>query len=66
MRIDLLLIPPVGAKLRLLFQQIADKYVRGNITSEQLSKQANKILYEVVGLTDKEMEFVENFYPPLC
>ena len=60
-----LLIPSADAKLRLLFQQIVEKYVRGNITSEQLSKQANKILYEIVGLTDKEIEFVENFYPPL-
>ena len=60
-----LLIPSADAQLRLLFQQIVEKYVRGNITSEQLSKQANKILYEIVGLTDKEIEFVENFYPPL-
>ncbi len=60
-----LLIPSIDTKLRFLFQQIVEKYVRGNITSEQLSKQANNTLYKVVGLIDEEMEFVENFYPPL-
>ena len=60
-----LLIPSVNVKLRQLFQQIVEKYVIGNITSEQLSKYSNKILYEVVGLIDEEIEFVENFYPPL-
>ena len=60
-----LLIPSVNVKLRQLFQQIVEKYVTGNITSEQLSKYSNKILYEVVGLVDEEIEFVENFYPPL-
>ena len=60
-----LLIPSVNVKLRQLFQQIVEKYVIGNITSEQLSKYSNKILYEVVGLVDEEIEFVENFYPPL-
>lgn len=60
-----LLIPSVNVKLRQLFQQIVEKYVTGNITSEQLSKYSNKILYEVVGLIDEEIEFVENFYPPL-
>ena len=60
-----LLIPFVNVKLRQLFQQIVEKYVIGNITSEQLSKYSNKILYEVVGLIDEEIEFVENFYPPL-
>ena len=60
-----LLIPSVNVKLRKLFQQIVEKYVIGNITSEQLSKYSNKILYEVVGLIDEEIEFVENFYPPL-
>ena len=60
-----LLIPSVNVKLRQLFQQIVEKYVIGNITSEQLSKYSNKILYEVVELIDEEIEFVENFYPPL-
>ena len=60
-----LLIPSVNVKLRQLFQQIVEKYVIGNITSEQLSKYSNKILYEVVGLIDEEIEFVENFYSPL-
>ena len=60
-----LLIPSVNVKLRKLFQQIVEKYVIGHITSEQLSKYSNKILYEVVGLIDEEIEFVENFYPPL-
>ena len=60
-----LLIPFVNVKLSQLFQQIVEKYVIGNITSEQLSKYSNKILYEVVGLIDEEIEFVENFYPPL-
>ena len=60
-----LLIPSVNVKLRQLFQQIVEKYMIGNITSEQLSKYSNKILYEVVGLIDEEIEFVENFYPPL-
>ena len=59
-----LLIPFVNVKLRQLFQQIVEKYVIGNITSEQLSKYSNKILYEVVGLIDEEIEFVEDFSKP--
>ena len=60
-----LLLPGVNTKTRSLFQRLVEQYVIGNITTTQLAQRANEILYNIVGLVQEEIKYVENFYPPL-
>ena len=60
-----LLIPHIDNTLRITVKSLVDQYVANDITVTQLSIQANTMLYKSIGLTDAEIDYVENFYPPL-
>ena len=60
-----LLIPRIDAEAHRIIESLIDRYVKNEVTVKQLSSQANAILYKSVGLTSEEIEYVENFYPPI-
>jgi hypothetical protein len=60
-----LLLPRIDIKSRSLFEHFVEQYVNSHITASQLAKRANEVLYNIVGLVEKEIDYVENFYPPL-
>lgn len=64
-KIQELLIPNINNKILQQFNQLVDSLIKEALSSEQFSLQANQMLYKIVELTDGEIEYVENFYPPL-
>lgn len=60
-----LLIPHIDTDSHKIIESLVDRFVKKDITAKQLSSQANTILYKSVGLTIEEVNYVENFYPPL-
>ena len=60
-----LLIPQPSKNLLNTIEQVINDYVNGRIKREMLQKQANTQIYKEVGLDDKEIEYIESFYPPL-
>ena len=60
-----LLLPKIDIKSRSLFEHFVEQYVNSHITASQLAKRANEVLYNIVGLVEEEIDYVENFYPPL-
>ena len=60
-----LLIPNIGIQMFQQFDYLARKYTKKEMSSKQLSSHANQILYKIVGLTEDEVLYVENFYPPI-
>jgi len=57
-----LLIPNIPNQIRKQFNLLVDDFVNGNLTIKKLYVQANLILYHVLGLTEEEIQYVENFY----
>ena len=60
-----LLIPNIGIQMFQQFDYLVRKYTKKEMSSKQLSSHANQILYKIVGLTEDEVLYVENFYPPI-
>ena len=60
-----LLIPDIEIQMLQQFDYLVGKYTKKEMSSKQLSSHANQILYEIVGLTENEILYVENFYPPI-
>lgn len=60
-----LLIPKVSAKDVHSFEKLVREFTIGNISKDEVCKYANQLLYDILGLSDEEVEYVENFYPPL-
>ena len=60
-----LLIPNTGIQILQQFDCLVGKYIKKEMSLKQLSSHANQILYKIVGLTEDEILYVENFYPPI-
>ncbi len=60
-----LLVPKAEQQVLQQYNDLVTAFVSGSLTSLQLSQLANKIIYDMVGLTEDEISYVENFYPPL-
>ena len=60
-----LLVPKADQQVLQQYNDLVTAFVSGSLTSTQLSQQANRIIYDMVGLSEDEISYVENFYPPL-
>ena len=60
-----LLVPKAAQQVLQQYNDLVTAFVSGSLTSTQLSQQANRIIYDMVGLSEDEISYVENFYPPL-
>ena len=60
-----LLVPKAEQQVLQQYNDLVTAFVSGSLTSTQLSQQANRIIYDMVGLLEDEISYVENFYPPL-
>ncbi len=60
-----LLIPRIDVESHRIIESLVDKYVRKEITAKQLSSRVNALMYKSVGLSVEEVNYIENFYPPL-
>ena len=48
-----------------IFSELVAKYITGNIPIEVFTKKVNTEIYNLVGLNETEIDYVENYYPPL-
>ena len=60
-----LLLPNITDKQRIKFDKDVEQYIKGTLTKTEFAKEVNAEIYKSVGLTDIEIYYVENFYPPL-
>ena len=60
-----LLIPRPNKNTLNTTERLVDDYIKSRINKEMLQDQANCLIYENVGLDDKEIEYIESYYPPL-
>lgn len=60
-----LIIPNVNDSTLQNFQHLVENFNKRNLSYFQLTEQANRIIYDIVGLTMEEIRYVENFYPPI-
>ena len=63
--IQQLLLPNITDRQQILFDNYVEQYMKGVKTKTDFTKDVNAEIYKSVGLTDKEIDYVENFYPPL-
>ena len=63
--IQQLLLPNITDKQQIIFDKYVEQYIKGTLTMIDFAKEVNKAIYNFVGLTDIEIDYVENFYPPL-
>lgn len=63
--IQQLLLPRVSNKQQNIFDNCVDQYIKGALSMYDFAKKVNTEIYNSVGLTDIEIDYVENFYPPL-
>ena len=63
--IQQLLLPNITDKQRIIFDNFVAQYIKGILTKTDFAKEVNTEIYKSVGLTDMEIDYVENFYPPL-
>ena len=63
--IQQLLLPNITDRQRILFDNYVEQYMKGVKTKTDFTKDVNAEIYKSVGLTDIEIDYVENFYPPL-
>ena len=60
-----LMIPNVDDNGLQKFQYLIESYNKYNLSYSYLTAEANRIIYDIVGLTSEEICYVENFYPPI-
>ena len=63
--IEELLIPKAGESVVKQIECMVDKYLNNECSVTELSSQSNYLLYKAVGLSQEEISYVENYYPPL-
>ena len=63
--IQQLLLPNITDKQRIKFDYVVERYIKGELTKTDFAKEVNAEIYKSVGLTDIEIDYVENFYPLL-
>ena len=64
--IQQLLLPNITDKQQIKFDNDVELYIKGGLTKTDFAKEVNKEIYKSVGLSDIEIDYVENFYPPLA
>ena len=60
-----LLIPRPNKNTLNTTERLVDDCIKSRINKEMLQDQANSLIYKNVGLDDKEIEYIESYYPPL-
>ena len=60
-----LLLPSVSEKQQEKFSDFVKQYIEGSIPINKFAKRVNEEIYHLVGLSESEVNYVENFYPPL-
>ena len=60
-----LLVPNIKDELRSQFSELVDLLMKGRLSLDEFSAKANRTLNELIGLTEEEIAYVENFYPSL-
>ena len=60
-----LLIPRPNKNTLNTTERLVDDCIKSRINKEMLQEQANSLIYKNVGLDDKEIEYIESYYPPL-
>ena len=63
--IQQLLLPNITDRQQILFDNYVEQYMKGVKTKTDFTKDVNAEIYKSVGLSDIEIDYVENFYPPL-
>ena len=63
--IQQLLLPNITDKQQIKFDNDVELYIKGELTKTDFAKEVNAEIYKSVGLSDAEIDYVENFYPPL-
>ena len=63
--IQQLLLPRASDIQQDIFSELVAKYITGNIPIEVFTKKVNTEIYNLVGLNETEIDYVENYYPPL-
>lgn len=63
--IQQLLLPNITYNHQIKFDNDVELYMKGALTKTEFAKKVNAKIYNFVGLSDIEIEYVENFYPPL-
>ena len=63
--IQQLLLPNITDRQQILFDNYVEQYMKGVKTKTDFTKDVNAEIYKSVGLTDIEIDYVENYYPPL-
>ena len=60
-----LLVPNIKDELRSQFSELVNLLMKGRLSLDEFSAKANRTLNELIGLTEEEIAYVENFYPSL-
>ena len=60
-----LLVPNIKDELRSQFSEFVNLLMKGRLSLDEFSAKANRTLNELIGLTEEEIAYVENFYPSL-
>ena len=60
-----LLIPKASDSTINTIRNDVESYINGSISIQRLAEVSNHKIYEIIGLSTEEIEYVENFYPAL-
>ena len=60
-----LIVPNIKEELRSQFNEIVNLLMQGRVSLDEFSAKANRTLSELIGLTEEEVAYVENYYASL-
>ena len=63
--IQQLLLPNITEEQQTIYSNFVEQYIKGDLSILDFANRVNSEIYKSVGLTDVEIDYVENFYPPL-
>ena len=63
--IQQLLLPDITEEQQTIYSNFVEQYIKGDLSILDFANRVNSEIYKSVGLTDVEIDYVENFYPPL-
>ena len=63
--IQQLLLPNITEEQQTIYSNFVEQYIKGDLSILDFANRVNLEIYKSVGLTDVEIDYVENFYPPL-
>ena len=62
--IQQLLLPNITEEQQTIYKNFVEQYIKGELSIFDFANRVNTEIYKSVGLTDAEIDYVENFYPP--